>query len=110
MRYATVLPAGPAVHSCNDARLSARRVTATFFLPPGLWEHTVGTSLQGGSSAADEVFVVLSGSGKCYLADGRVLDLQPGTVGRLKAGECTKWEIAEQLRKVWIVVKDASPA
>jgi hypothetical protein len=39
-------------------------------LRAGLWEHSVGFSHQGGPSAADEFFVVLSGQGRAYLSDG----------------------------------------
>lgn len=65
----------------------------------GVWEHAVGTSTD---IETDEVFVVLSGSGRVLLEDGGVLDLRPGTVGVLAAGTRTVWEIDEPLRKVWI--------
>lgn len=65
----------------------------------GVWEHEAGTSTD---IETDEVFVVLSGSGRVLLEDGGVLDLRPGTVGVLAAGTRTVWEIDEPLRKVWI--------
>jgi len=52
------------------------------------------------------VFVVLSGRGRICLQDGSLLELGPGTVGRLLAGEQTRWEIDEPLRKVWVSVND----
>ncbi len=61
----------------------------------GLWEHNVGISRQGSPTAADEIFVVLSGRGRVTLQSGRVLELSPGTVGRLMAGESTVWAIEE---------------
>jgi hypothetical protein len=67
----------------------------------GVWEHPVGTSTD---IETDEVFVVLSGSGRVLLADGRVLELRPGTVGVLAAGTPTTWEIDETLRKVWVAL------
>ena len=64
-------------------------------LEVGVWEHPVGTSTD---IETDEVFVVLSGSGRVVLADGRVLELSPGTVGVLEAGTETTWQIDETLR------------
>ena len=75
-------------------------LAATDGLEVGVWEHPVGTSTD---VETDEVFVVLSGSGRVILADGSVLDLAPGTVGVLVAGTATTWEIDEPLRKVWVV-------
>ena len=54
---------------------------------------------------AEEIFVILSGRGRIILKDGTVLQLFPGAVGRLKAGEETRWEIDEQLKKVYVVAK-----
>jgi uncharacterized cupin superfamily protein len=75
-------------------------LAATEALEVGVWEHPVGTSID---VETDEVFVVVSGSGRVVLEDGRVLDLVPGTVGVLTAGTATTWEIDEPLRKVWVV-------
>jgi uncharacterized cupin superfamily protein len=71
-------------------------------LEVGVWEHPVGTSTD---IETDEVFVVLSGSGRVLLADGKVLELRPGTVGVLTAGTPTTWQIDEILRKVWVVAR-----
>lgn len=65
----------------------------------GVWEHEAGTSTD---IETDEVFVVLSGTGRILLEDGGVLDLRPGVVGVLAVGTRTVWEIDEPLRKVWI--------
>lgn len=67
----------------------------------GLWEITPGTVRD---TEADEVFVVLSGEGTVRFADGRALELGPGIVARLRAGERTEWEIRSTLRKVYITV------
>jgi len=69
-------------------------------LEVGVWEHPVGRSTD---IETDEVFVVLSGSGRVILEDGSTLVLRPGTVGVLDAGTRTVWEIDEPLRKVWLV-------
>ncbi len=68
-------------------------------LTVGVWEHPVGVSTD---VEQDEVFVVLSGSGRIELADGTALRLAPGVVGTLVAGTATTWVIDEPLRKVWI--------
>ncbi|MCF8527218.1 MAG: cupin domain-containing protein [Candidatus Nanopelagicales bacterium] len=66
----------------------------------GVWEHAAGRSTD---IETDEVFVVISGSGRVLLENGDVLELAPGTVGVLYAGTRTTWVIDEPLRKVWIV-------
>jgi uncharacterized cupin superfamily protein len=85
-------PAGP--FSTGVATLAE-----TWFVDVGVWEHPRGTSTD---VERDEVFVVLSGSGRVVLADGSELVLRPGTVGVLTAGTPTTWIIDEPLRKVWI--------
>jgi hypothetical protein len=66
----------------------------------GVWEISNGvvTDTEG-----DETFVVLSGRATVEVLDtGVVLDLTPGTVGRLSAGTRTRWTVTETLRKVYI--------
>lgn len=67
----------------------------------GVWEHTPGTSTD---VEADEVFVVLSGSGTVAFDDPALapITLAPGAVVRLTAGMKTVWTIDETLRKVYI--------
>lgn len=86
-------PSGP-------LRTGVAMLAATDALEVGVWEHPVGVSTD---IETDEVFVVLSGSGRVILADGRVMELRAGTVGVLAAGTATTWEIDETLRKVWVV-------
>ena len=71
-------------------------------LKTGVWLHPVGVSTD---VEVDEVFVVVEGRGRVILKDGKVLDLFPGVVGTLIAGEETRWEVDEPLKKVWIVSK-----
>lgn len=52
-------------------------------LSTGIWEHSVGVSVD---VEADEVFVILSGKGRVYVND-EVLELFPGVVGNLSAGQ-----------------------
>ena len=51
----------------------------------------------------DEAFVVLAGEGTVTFADGEVVELAPGSLVRLHAGESTLWEIRSTLRKVYVV-------
>jgi uncharacterized cupin superfamily protein len=99
LRY-TELPAD----KCPDGVLATGvdMLGTTEALEVGVWEHPVGTSTD---IETDEVFVVLSGSGRVTLDDGRVLHLRPGTVGTLTAGTPTTWEIDEPRRKVWVVAR-----
>lgn len=69
-------------------------------LEAGIWEHSAGTSTD---VETDEVFVVISGRATITLADGSTLELTPGTIGVLREGEQTTWQIHETLRKVYLV-------
>lgn len=89
---------------CPDGILATGvdMLAATSELEVGVWEHPVGRSTD---VETDEVFVVLSGSGRVRLEGGAVLELQPGTVGILVSGTATTWEVDEPLRKVWVVAR-----
>lgn len=65
----------------------------------GVWELTPGTVTDVES---DEVFVVVAGRGTVTFSDGSAIDLQPGTVVRLVAGDRTTWQIEETVRKVYV--------
>ncbi len=65
----------------------------------GVWELTRGTVTD---VEADEVFVVLAGRGRVELEDGSTLELRPGAVVRLEAGDRTRWVVEETLRKVYL--------
>lgn len=64
----------------------------------GIWELSEGVVRD---TEVDEVFVVLAGSGAVEFEAGEVVDLAPGAVVRLLAGERTRWTITQTLRKVW---------
>jgi uncharacterized protein len=66
----------------------------------GVWEHSIGVSTD---EEAEEIFVVLAGKGRVVLENGNVMLLAPGVVGKFRAGEKTRWEIDEPLRKVWVI-------
>jgi len=82
------LDAGRAVTPGVTTGGSPRR--STDLLDAGIWEHSVGVSTD---VEADEVFVVLAGRGRVRFEDGSVVDLAPGVVGLLRAGDRTTWEI-----------------
>ena len=65
----------------------------------GVWELSEGTVTD---TEVDEISVVLEGQGTVAFADGEVVELRPGVVLRLRAGERTTWTIAEKIRKVWV--------
>ncbi|MGL5826604.1 MAG: cupin domain-containing protein [Nocardioides sp.] len=67
----------------------------------GIWEIAEGVARD---IEADEIFVVLSGSGRVDFADGSTLELGPGAAVRLQAGEQTVWTITERLRKIYLAV------
>ncbi len=76
----------------------------------GIWEHTPGVSRD---VEADEVFVVLSGDASVAFDDGSpTIELRPGSLVRLSAGQRTMWTVRETLRKVFhrlsIVVRHAT--
>ena len=65
----------------------------------GVWEMSPGVATD---TEVDEVFIVLSGRGEVCFDDGEVVELRPGVVVRLRAGEHTVWTVSESLRKVYI--------
>ncbi|TJZ73238.1 DUF861 domain-containing protein [Rhodococcus oryzae] len=77
-----------------------RKLTTLSDLTIGVWEHTPGTSRD---VEADEVFVVLAGDATITFDDGSpAIDLYPGALVRLLAGQRTVWTVRDTLRKVYI--------
>ncbi len=75
----------------------------------GLWQITEGTVVD---VEVDEVFVVVCGDATLtfHTEGGRsCLELAPGVVVLLKAGDRTMWEIRTTLRKIYIAAP-ASPS
>lgn len=103
--------AAPLAHEPVDAAdvLGGRPTTGTLPLSTadgvelGVWEITPGVV---SDVEADEVFVVLAGSGRVELADGSSIALAPGTVVRLHAGDRTRWIVHETLRKIYVLLPD----
>lgn len=67
----------------------------------GVWELTDG---EVRDVEADEVFVLLAGRGTVHVEDGEVIELTPGAVVRLYAGDRTRWAVTETLRKVYVTL------
>jgi uncharacterized protein len=64
----------------------------------GVWEITRGVVRD---VEADEVFVVISGRATVEVEGGPTLELEPGVVGVLRAGDRAVWRVHETLRKVF---------
>lgn len=71
----------------------------------GLWEAGPGTDVD---VEADEVFVVLAGTGVIEFHDGSTVALRPGVVVRLLEGDRTTWTITERLRKLYLAPSPTS--
>ena len=66
----------------------------------GVWEMTPGTM---SDVESDELFVVIAGRARVeFVATGDVIDIGPGDVVRLTAGDETFWTVTETLRKGWL--------
>lgn len=66
----------------------------------GIWQHTPGVSRD---IESDELFVVICGRATVAIEGGDVLELFPGVVGLLHAGDRSIWTIQETLRKIYQV-------
>ena len=64
----------------------------------GVWQITPGVIED---VEADEIFVVVSGRATVEVEGGPTLELEPGVVGVLRAGDRAVWRIHETLRKVF---------
>lgn len=71
----------------------------------GIWELTEGTVRD---VEVDEVFVVLAGDATVHFPDGSALQLRPGVVARLYAGDRTEWEVRSTLRKLYVAKAEVS--
>lgn len=77
-----------------------RDLAALSDLTIGVWEHTPGISRD---VETDEVFVVLSGDASVAFDDGTpTIELRPGSLVRLSAGQRTTWTVRDTLRKIFI--------
>lgn len=58
---------------------------------------------------ADELFVVVSGRATVEVEGGPTLELEPGVVGVLRAGDRAVWRIHQTLRKVFQITDVGPP-
>ena len=66
----------------------------------GVWEITPGVVTD---TEADETFVVLAGEATVeFEGSERILQLVPGVVGQLAAGDRTTWRVTSTLRKIYV--------
>jgi uncharacterized cupin superfamily protein len=66
----------------------------------GVWELSAGTVRD---TEVDEVFIVLAGEATVrFLDSGEHVELRPGMVVRLSAGERTEWVVRSTLRKLYL--------
>lgn len=70
----------------------------------GVWEITPGVVED---VEADELFVVISGRATVAVEGGATLELEPGVVGVLQAGDRAVWRIHETLRKVFQITESS---
>lgn len=91
------LDPGTVVDGAPEA--GSRALAAVSGVEVGVWQMTPGTATD---VEVDEVFVVLSGSGTVSFEDGERVDLGPGSVVRLRAGEHTTWVVRETIRKIYV--------
>ncbi|MDF3303392.1 cupin domain-containing protein [Rhodococcus sp. T2V] len=89
----------------EGAPMVGERVLGDFAgITVGVWEIEPSVSCD---VEIDEVFVVLSGDATVQFEDDTPdLDLGPGSVVRVRAGQKTRWIVRDTLRKVFL----AAPA
>ena len=51
---------------------------------------------------ADEVFLILAGSGTLTFEDASTIELRPGVLVRLIAGDRTTWMIGSRIRQLYL--------
>lgn len=65
----------------------------------GIWELTEGVVRD---TEVEEIFIVLTGSGRVSFENGETIHLSPGICVRLREGQRTVWTVTETLRKVYV--------
>lgn len=96
---ASLLPDGvsPALATASTALVEGAGADRS--IEVGLWEAGPGTDTD---TEVDEVFLVLAGSGTVTFQDGSAIELRPGVLVRLVAGDRTTWTISRRLRKLYL--------
>jgi uncharacterized cupin superfamily protein len=89
----------PSASEAGATRLVDTPVSRIADVEVGLWQIDAGSATD---VEADEVFLVLAGSGQVTFSDGSVLPLRPGVLVRLVEGDQTIWVIDQPLRKLYV--------
>lgn len=93
----------PATHSLAAGEARSADLGVVGGAEVGVWEITTGVA---DDTEIDELFVVLSGSARVeFLDEGRSIELGPGSIARLRAGQRTRWHVTETLRKVYVILQ-----
>ena len=66
----------------------------------GVWEAGPGADRD---VEVDELFVILCGKGQVAFEDGSVIDLVPGALVQLRAGDRTTWTVESRIRKLYLI-------
>ncbi|GIH67904.1 cupin domain-containing protein [Sphaerimonospora thailandensis] len=82
-----------------EPRTVTTPMTAFKDIEVGVWDIARGTATD---TEVDEIFLVLAGAGRVTFEDGSSIDLRPGVLVRLMAGDRTTWVIDEPLRKLYL--------
>jgi uncharacterized cupin superfamily protein len=100
------LDPGQVLAGAPEAYAAVLDVSADGRVERGVWEISEGVVAD---VEADELFVVLSGRATVEVQGGPALELAPGTVGLLRAGDRTVWHVHERLRKVFQITGPPAP-
>ena len=65
----------------------------------GLWEAGPGTDTD---VEVHEIFLVLEGEGTVEFVDGSAIELRPGVLVKLFAGDHTRWVVHQRIRKLYL--------
>lgn len=89
----------------GEPRISFRilDISADGRIERGIWQHTAGVSLD---VEVDEIFIILRGRATVEVEGCPSLEIGPGDVGLLRAGDRTTWRVHEDLRKIYQVTLD----
>lgn len=88
----------------GDPQVSVRELSNQSGIAVGIWECAPG-GWPVEARPDCEVCEILSGKGMITDADGRETPIEPGSVVTLPKGWTGRWDIAETVRKVYVIVK-----
>ena len=94
-------PVAPELSVAGEPRQGAVDFADVAGADVGIWEMTPGTA---DDVEVDEIFVVIAGAATVtFLDTDETIELSPGSLCRLTAGQRTRWVVTETLRKVYVV-------